>query len=151
MKERQPAKSNSKEQSAAIHVLSKVYRKPARGFDFEIRNATPEPPWALPEYARLNAVFEDRLIGWLISRNVAPGEIEILDVFTQPPFRRSGVAKRLIDYLLQTRPPTVYLEVRESNDAARKLYEGLGFLQIGRRKEYYRDPVETAIVMMFHS
>ena len=151
MKERQPAKSDSKEKRAAIHVLSKVYRKPAEAFDFEIRDAASEPPWQLPEYARLNATFEDRVIGWLISRDVAPGETEILHVFTQPPFRRSGVAKRLIDRLLQTRPGSVFLEVRESNDAARKLYAGVGFLQIGSRKEYYRDPVETAIVMKFHS
>ncbi len=128
-----------------------MYRKAAGAFDLEIVSATSEPPWASPEYARLNAILEDRVIGWLISREVAPGEIEILNLFTQPHFRRRGVARGLIDHLLRTVPQTVFLEVRESNDAARKLYQALGFLPIGCRKEYYRDPVESAIVMKFHS
>lgn len=128
-----------------------MYRKAAGAFEFEILNAAPEPPWSSPGYARLTAVFHEQVIGWLVSRDVAQGETEILDVFTQPRFRRSGVAKTLIGHLLQMRPGSVFLEVRESNDAARKLYESLGFTQIGRRKEYYRNPVESAIVMKVHS
>ncbi|MDQ6707196.1 MAG: hypothetical protein M3Z85_14620, partial [Acidobacteriota bacterium] len=61
-----------------------MYRKPPGAFDFEIRTSPPEPPWASPEYARLNAIFEDQVIGWLISRDVMPGETEILDLFTRP-------------------------------------------------------------------
>ncbi len=128
-----------------------MYRKAAGAFDFEIRGATPEPPWSSPEYARLDAFFEGKTIGWLISRDLTSEETEILNVFTQPNFRRAGVARGLIQHLLHARPRTVFLEVRESNDAARKLYQALGFREIGRRKEYYRAPAETAIVMKFHS
>jgi ribosomal-protein-alanine N-acetyltransferase len=42
---------------------------------------------------------------------------------------------------------TVYLEVRESNTAARRLYEGLGFEVLSRRNDYYRRPVEAALVL----
>jgi ribosomal-protein-alanine N-acetyltransferase len=41
----------------------------------------------------------------------------------------------------------MYLEVRESNDAARRLYASRGFLEIGRRRGYYRRPAEDAIVL----
>jgi ribosomal-protein-alanine N-acetyltransferase len=42
---------------------------------------------------------------------------------------------------------TVYLEVRASNDHARALYDSRGFVEVGRRKAYYRRPVEDAIVL----
>ena len=42
---------------------------------------------------------------------------------------------------------TVLLEVRESNTAARQLYEKLGFVEIGGRPDYYRDPVEDALLL----
>ena len=42
---------------------------------------------------------------------------------------------------------TVYLEVRASNAAARRLYEALGFAEVGRRSRYYRRPVEDAVVL----
>ena len=41
----------------------------------------------------------------------------------------------------------LYLEVRESNDAARRLYASRGFEEVGRRRKYYRRPVEDAIVL----
>lgn len=75
-----------------------------------------------------------------------PSEIEILNVAVHPDWRRQGLARRLL--LQLTALPAVYfLEVRESNDAARALYRHLGFVEVGRRKKYYRRPVETAIVM----
>ncbi len=45
----------------------------------------------------------------------------------------------------------MFLEVRESNIAARNLYKRLGFLEAGRRRDYYPAPPEDAIVMKFHS
>jgi [ribosomal protein S18]-alanine N-acetyltransferase len=42
---------------------------------------------------------------------------------------------------------THYLEVRESNIGARKLYQRVGFTEVGRRPDYYTNPIETAIVM----
>ena len=41
----------------------------------------------------------------------------------------------------------MYLEVRESNQAARAVYAARGFEQVGRRKRYYRDPIEDALVL----
>ena len=44
-----------------------------------------------------------------------------------------------------------YLEVRESNQAARNLYKSMGFQEVNIRPEYYQFPLEAAIVMKFHS
>jgi ribosomal-protein-alanine N-acetyltransferase len=63
-----------------------------------------------------------------------------------PDRRRAGIAILLLQR--EFRQKAVFLlEVRESNAAARALYERLGFVEISRRKDYYDNPAETAIVM----
>ena len=58
--------------------------------------------------------------------------------------RRQGVATQLLESMDSE---DIFLEVRESNRIARKLYEKLGFVVVGTRPEYYDDPVESALVM----
>ncbi|MFB3902765.1 MAG: ribosomal protein S18-alanine N-acetyltransferase [Acidobacteriota bacterium] len=115
-------------------------------------------PW--PEFAFLQALGssscylrvakkDGRVAGYLIGYVTAP-EIHIANVAVSPPFRRQGVAKRLLLDVLQNpelRCTRAVLDVRESNQPALKLYRGLGFRTIGRRPRYYRHPVEDAIVM----
>jgi ribosomal-protein-alanine N-acetyltransferase len=66
-------------------------------------------------------------------------------------YRRKGIAAKLMEELLKRgheKGVTIFfLEVRESNTAARTLYENAGFSQIGIRKRFYERPVENAIVM----
>ena len=102
------------------------------------------------EYETLAAIFDDRVAGFLVSRVVAEHECEILSVAVSPEFRRRGVAKTLISELLR-RNGAVYLEVRESNRAARALYQVLGFQEVAARPGYYSNPPEAAIVLKFHS
>jgi [ribosomal protein S18]-alanine N-acetyltransferase len=73
-------------------------------------------------------------------------EREILNLAVAPAFRRRGIATLLLRNELRSNA-IYFLEVRESNSAARKLYSLLGFVEVGRRKQYYRNPTETAIVM----
>jgi ribosomal-protein-alanine N-acetyltransferase len=97
------------------------------------------------------ATIQDRLAGFAVARRTAADELEILNVAVDPPFRRRGVARRLVEQLLANFRGNVYLEVRASNVAARKLYHSLGFEAIGVRNDYYQAPGESAIVMKFHS
>jgi len=99
----------------------------------------------------LVAECDGRITGFVVARRISPDESEILNVAVAPEFRRQGIAKRLVQCVLETHPESVYLEVRQSNLAAQKMYEAQGFHQISRREKYYSDPAETAIVMKFRS
>jgi ribosomal-protein-alanine acetyltransferase len=89
------------------------------------------------------------LIAFLIANHVG-AEWELENVVVEPSFRRKGVGTKLLDDLLARARAAlsefVFLEVRESNQAARALYLKRGFELAGRRKDYYRSPPEDAIL-----
>jgi [ribosomal protein S18]-alanine N-acetyltransferase len=89
------------------------------------------------------------LCGFVCAQAVA-GEWEIENVVVAAGFLRRGIADELMRTLIQRAKNSVasaiLLEVRESNLAARGLYEKQGFREVGRRPAYYRDPAEDAIL-----
>ncbi len=89
--------------------------------------------------------------GFLLASVPVAGEAEILTLAVDPGARRRGIASALVRALLESAPGRVYLEVRRSNTAARRLYERLGFVQAGVRTAYYESPCEDAIVMQVTS
>ncbi|MDQ2949473.1 MAG: GNAT family N-acetyltransferase [Acidobacteriota bacterium] len=112
-------------------------------------------PWdagSFLKYSCFVAELEHRVAGFLVSREVFPGiqgarpEREILNLAVAPVYRRLGIATALLRHELSLNA-THYLDVRESNVGARKLYEHLGFTEVGRRTDYYTCPIENAIVM----
>jgi [ribosomal protein S18]-alanine N-acetyltransferase len=104
------------------------------------------------EYSCIVAEIGEEIVGFLVSREIfagsreAPPEREILNLAVAIRFRRRGIAGLLLGNEL-SRQAIFYLEVRESNTAARALYGKFGFREINRRTGYYRHPPETAIVM----
>ncbi|MGH9639833.1 MAG: GNAT family N-acetyltransferase [Bryobacteraceae bacterium] len=107
---------------------------------------------SLLAYECIVAEVERTVAGFLVSRQTfaggkdAPAEREILNLAVAPAFRRKGVATALLQEEL-ARVGVHFLEVRESNRAALALYGKIGFVRAGRRPDYYRSPVEAAIVM----
>jgi ribosomal-protein-alanine acetyltransferase len=91
------------------------------------------------------------LAGFAVARRVAEDESELLNLAVAPSFRRSGIATVLMHDLAVRHPGTIFLEVRESNKAALALYQAFGFEMVAQRPEYYRDPVEGAVVMKYRS
>jgi len=89
------------------------------------------------------------IVGFLVARHLAP-EWELENVVVDTTARRRGLGTELLEALLaaarQTGSQSVFLEVRESNLSARKLYEKMHFEQSGRRKAYYSNPGEDAIL-----
>ena len=76
---------------------------------------------------------------------------DLLTIATIPVARGRGVASLMLTELVSTAQqagcPDVLLEVRQSNEAAQRLYTGHGFVPIGRRRRYYQAPPEDAVVM----
>ncbi|MCW7464793.1 GNAT family N-acetyltransferase [Leptospira levettii] len=76
-----------------------------------------------------------------------PWEIEIFRIATLPNFRKLGLAKQLLEKLFKEFPKKeFFLEVKESNEPAIKLYLSVGFVELERRKKYYPDG-STAVLM----
>ena len=114
-----------------------------------IQRSSPEAaPWDPTGYEILVAEVDNRVVGFIVTRTITDGELEILNLAVAPPYRRRGIARSLVKLVLSG---TVFLEVRESNSAALSFYNSLGFQKLSRRHEYYTDPPEGAIVLKFHS
>ncbi len=99
--------------------------------------------------AELDAQDTGKLCGFLCVQIVA-GDWEIENVVVAAEFLRRGVASELMIALIQRaregRASAILLEVRESNLAARGLYEKHAFREVGRRRLYYKVPEEDAIL-----
>src|SRR6266853_2400647 len=90
-----------------------------------------------------------QLCGFVCAKAVA-GDWEIENVVVAAAFLRRGIANELLRNLIQRAAgeaaSAILLEVRESNLPGRQLYEKHGFREVGRRRLYYRDPMEDAIL-----
>ncbi len=93
------------------------------------------------------------LVGFLVARHVS-GEWELENIVVAPEFRGRGLGSQLLRALVarvrEVESRAVFLEVRESNAAARKLYQKAGFREAGRRRRYYADPAEDAVLYCLH-
>ncbi|MBS6956588.1 MAG: ribosomal protein S18-alanine N-acetyltransferase [Enterocloster asparagiformis] len=92
----------------------------------------------------------ETVLGYCVLRTLAD-EGEIQRIAVDPAFRRQGIARKLMESMAAVArmkgAREVALEVRESNESARKLYESYGFRQEAVRRGYYRNPPEDAIIM----
>jgi ribosomal-protein-alanine N-acetyltransferase len=102
-----------------------------------------------PPY-RVFLILEDAGVQAFIAGRTLDKEWEIENLVVAEPVRRRGLGTRLVGEFLDLArdrgADAVFLEVRESNLAARRLYEKWAFVESGRRKLYYREPAEDAIV-----
>lgn len=93
---------------------------------------------------------ENQLVGYCGLMTVLD-EGQILNIAVDESCRRKGYGRLLMNAMFKygaEQGISLYtLEVRESNVAAQKMYESFGFHETGRRKNYYTEPVETAILM----
>ena len=122
------------------------------------KHAVTAAHWSRQQYEQVFATDVARRLALVIEREGIEGflvaraldnEWEIENMAVAGPARRHGLGARLLgEFLDRVRAAGaqgVFLEVRESNHAARSLYEKWAFVQSGRRKGYYRGPEEDAI------
>lgn len=123
-----------------------------------IEQAVFADPWSLRDFREcvtsdttfLVAETTEGVAGYVVTLDAAD-EGEILNLAVAPGVRRHGTGRALVNAVLAALTERgvrqVYLEVRESNAAALALYAAHGFREVGRRAQYYRRPVENAIIL----
>ena len=96
------------------------------------------------------ALHEQQVVGYVGSQTVM-GEADMMNIAVSSRYRRMGIAQelvqRLVSALNDAQVHSLTLEVRASNEPAKALYGKLGFEQIGRRPNYYRNPKEDALIL----
>ena len=111
-------------------------------FLYEIEQNRVARCWVLRE--------DDRVAAYLCLWEIAD-ELHVTNIAVHPGLRRRGLARRLLGAILEDgrtrRLRAVTLEVRPTNDEARTLYESFGFRVVGRRRGYYYDTGEDALIM----
>lgn len=125
-----------------------------------LEQASAVHPWTRAHFA---AVLDDERTRVFVLRDRAGGllafcvlalaadEVEVHDVAVAPAARRRGLARALMEHALRDAAGRgarrAFLEVRASNRPARALYARLGFAPTGRRRAYYREPEEDAVLL----
>ncbi|MGN0602089.1 MAG: ribosomal protein S18-alanine N-acetyltransferase [Oscillospiraceae bacterium] len=123
----------------------------------DIENACFSDPWSKESFeyqisnpfAEIIGAFEGNVPVGFVNVQYVSGELTVNNIAVTEKYRRKGIAKKLLEYAFEQYPETecVYLEVRESNVPAQRLYEKLGFVKVGKRENYYKSPVEDAWLM----
>src|SRR5512138_47650 len=119
---------------------------PERSFRFEVTENPASRCWV----AELDGKVVGMIVVWLIV-----DEAHVATLATHPNFRRRGIAQRLLAHalrqLIEEGARSSFLEVREGNLAAQEMYHKFGYEETGRRRRYYSDNDEDAILMNLSS
>ena len=125
-----------------LDKLSFTLPWPERSFRFELTDNPASRCWVV----ELDGKVVGMLVAWMLV-----DEAHIATLATHPDYRRQGIARKLLTYALRYMSKegavTSFLEVRESNLAAREMYRKFGYDEVGRRNHYYKDNSEDAILM----
>ena len=91
---------------------------------------------------------EDGVVAGYVGSQTVLQEADMMYIAVADTHRRRGIARALVEELIrQLDAYQLSLEVRSSNAPAIALYEALGFVQVGLRKNYYRKPKEDALIL----
>ncbi|MEX1070999.1 MAG: ribosomal protein S18-alanine N-acetyltransferase [Anaerolineales bacterium] len=133
-----------------VHVLEeRIFPTPwsLNSYQFELERNPASEQWVI-ETLTENEVWQvvAYSVCWLLG-----DEVHIANIAVDPDFRRQGFGRRLLVHILaraaQDSFESATLEVRSGNQAAQALYTSFGFHVVGRRKRYYRDNNEDALLM----
>jgi [ribosomal protein S18]-alanine N-acetyltransferase len=115
---------------------------PERSFRFELTANPASRCWV--------AEVEGRIVGIIVVWLVVD-EAHVATIATHPDFRRQGIGTKLLSHalrqLIDEGAHSSFLEVRENNFGAQEMYRKFGYEATGRRRRYYRDNDEDAILM----
>ena len=125
----------------------------------EIENSSFQEPWsrdgfrdliANPSFRQIGIFADSRLAGYVFFYCVMD-ELHVMNIAVHPDFRKKGMGEKLLthvhDFGIEHKIKFAYLEVRQTNTAAQKLYEKMGYQKQGRRIGYYSNQ-EDALLML---
>jgi ribosomal-protein-alanine N-acetyltransferase len=99
----------------------------------------------------ITARYDGEIVGYCFSLGMK-NMVHLLNLAVRPDFRRHGIARRLLDEIFlfarSNRKSYVFLEVRTSNDIAKRLYASVGFTHVSTWQRYYSDTGEDASIMV---
>lgn len=126
----------------------------------EIENMSFSAPWSFDSFMKeihkpysipRVAVMDKKVVGYIFAERIID-EAHILNLAVHPKHRKMGIGTLLVSTMIEELKRTgcryIYLEVRSSNHAAKRLYERFKFKVVGIRRHYYVFPEEDAYVMM---
>lgn len=130
--------------TAVAAIEGRVFPDPWTRGAFEALRGNPRV------FFRVAAGAANEVVGYVVLWFVLD-EGEVANVAVAPERRREGIGHALMDAAVGAARGAgvrqLFLEVRASNAAARAMYQSRGFVQISRRRDYYRKPVEDALVL----
>ena len=103
----------------------------------------------MPDMYKIISVKDEKgiITGYVIVFNNS-SSLEIMKIGVNPKYRQKGFGTILINEMKKSRME-IFLEVREGNVTAIEFYKKNGFKEVGKRKNYYRDTGENAIIMVY--
>ncbi|KAF0132948.1 MAG: ribosomal-protein-alanine N-acetyltransferase [Candidatus Saganbacteria bacterium] len=118
---------------------------------YEIEKLSFSNPWSENQFTEIEdklylAKEKGKILGFIAIDKILD-EAHILHMAVRSESRRQGIGKKLIKFALKLPAKKWFLEVRAGNIGAQKLYESFGFKTISRRKKYYQDNDEDALIM----
>ena len=132
-----------------VHI-SQVAQLEAQCFSMPWSEASIAGELSNPLALWIVATDADKVLGYVGSQSVL-GEADMMNLAVCADARRSGIGKELVNTLVcclkEAQVNSLTLEVRASNQPAIALYLGLGFVQVGRRPGYYKNPKEDALIL----
>lgn len=132
-----------------VHALEEIiFPTPwsMNSYEFELERNPASEQWVIETQADSEIKIAAYSVCWLLG-----DELHIANLAVAPEFRRLGLGRRLLEHMLRRAAAdgihSATLEVRVGNLAAQALYAGFGFHEVARRKGYYRDNHEDALLM----
>lgn len=144
-------RSNIKIRKMTIEDLDGVMEVEEKSFTIPWSRQSFEEELFHNKYAVYNiATYHNKIVGYIGMWKVVD-EVNITNVAVHPEYRSLGIGSALLGEVIKIanvmNMVNIYLEVRQSNLLAQKLYEKFGFQKVGRRKQYYSDNREDALLM----
>lgn len=121
----------------------------------DIENSSFSSPWKPIEFIKnlpdfYIAKLGEKVVGF-IGLEQTGDEAHIIHMAVHPSHRRMGIGTALINQAKKINCRKIFLEVRAGNQIAQNLYKKLGFAELPRRKKYYNDNDEDAVIMIYEN